>query len=45
MNRGELINPGWVGDPTITAGFLYETPIHMFDMMLFSSARSAAWTP
>lgn len=35
MNRGELINPGWVGDPTITGGFLYETPIHMFDMMRF----------
>ena len=35
MNRGELINPGWVGDPAITGGFLYETPIHMFDMMRF----------
>lgn len=35
MNRGELINPAWVGDPTITGGFLYETPIHMFDMMRF----------
>lgn len=35
MNRGELINPEWVGDPQITGGFLYETPIHMFDMMRF----------
>jgi myo-inositol 2-dehydrogenase / D-chiro-inositol 1-dehydrogenase len=35
MNRGELINPHWVGDPTITGGFLYETPIHMFDMLRF----------
>jgi myo-inositol 2-dehydrogenase/D-chiro-inositol 1-dehydrogenase len=35
MNRGELINPAWVGDPTITGGFLYETSIHMFDMMRF----------
>lgn len=35
MNRGELINPAWVGDPAITGGFLYETPIHMFDMMRF----------
>lgn len=35
MNRGELINPVWVGDPSLTGGFLYETPIHMFDMMRF----------
>jgi len=35
MNRGELINPVWVGDPAITGGFLYETTIHMFDMMRF----------
>jgi myo-inositol 2-dehydrogenase/D-chiro-inositol 1-dehydrogenase len=35
MNRGELINPDWVGDPTVTGGFLFETTIHMFDMMRF----------
>ena len=35
MNRGELVNPEWVGDPQITGGFLYETTIHMFDMMRF----------
>jgi myo-inositol 2-dehydrogenase/D-chiro-inositol 1-dehydrogenase len=35
MNRGELINPEWVGDPQVTGGFLYETTIHMFDMMRF----------
>lgn len=35
MNRGELLNPVWVGDPKITGGFLYETTIHMFDMMRF----------
>jgi myo-inositol 2-dehydrogenase/D-chiro-inositol 1-dehydrogenase len=35
MNRGELINPGWVGDPDVTGGFLYETTIHMFDLMRF----------
>jgi myo-inositol 2-dehydrogenase/D-chiro-inositol 1-dehydrogenase len=35
MNRGELINPAWVGDPAITGGYLYETTIHMFDMMRF----------
>lgn len=42
MNRGELINPPWVGDPAITGGFLYETTIHMFDMMrfLFGEVRS-----
>jgi myo-inositol 2-dehydrogenase/D-chiro-inositol 1-dehydrogenase len=35
MNRGELQNPAWVGDPNVTGGFLYETTIHMFDMMRF----------
>jgi myo-inositol 2-dehydrogenase/D-chiro-inositol 1-dehydrogenase len=35
MNRGELLNPVWVGNPQITGGFLYETPIHLFDMMRF----------
>ena len=35
MNRGELINPEWVGDPNVTGGFLYETTIHMFDMLRF----------
>jgi myo-inositol 2-dehydrogenase / D-chiro-inositol 1-dehydrogenase len=35
MNRGELLKPKWTGDPEITGGFLYETPIHMFDMMRF----------
>lgn len=35
MNRGELLKPEWTGDPQVTGGFLYETPIHMFDMMRF----------
>ena len=35
MNRGELLNPKWVNDPKITGGFLYETTIHMFDMLRF----------
>lgn len=35
MNRGELLHPVWTGDPSVTGGFLYETPIHMFDMMRF----------
>ena len=35
MNRGELKNPAWTGNPDITGGFLYETTIHLFDMMRF----------
>jgi len=35
MNRGELLNPSWVGDAKLTGGFLYETTIHMFDMLRF----------
>ena len=35
MNRGELLNPVWTGDEAVTGGFLFETPIHMFDMMRF----------
>ncbi len=35
MNRGELLNPIWTGDPSVTGGFLYETPIHMFDLLRF----------
>jgi len=35
MNRGELLNPAWTGDDSVTGGFLFETPIHFFDMMRF----------
>src|SRR6185369_4490048 len=35
MHRGELLKTVWTGDPEVTGGFLYETPIHMFDMMRF----------
>ncbi|HEU4508756.1 MAG TPA: Gfo/Idh/MocA family oxidoreductase [Pyrinomonadaceae bacterium] len=35
MNRGELLKPVWTGNPEVTGGFLYETPVHMFDMMRF----------
>ena len=35
MNRGELLNPVWTGDTDVTGGFLYETTIHLFDMMRF----------
>jgi myo-inositol 2-dehydrogenase/D-chiro-inositol 1-dehydrogenase len=44
MNRGELINPPWVGDPNTTGGFLYETTIHMFDMMRFLFGEVAELT-
>jgi myo-inositol 2-dehydrogenase/D-chiro-inositol 1-dehydrogenase len=33
MNRGELRRPVWTGDPAISGGFLYETPIHMLDLV------------
>jgi myo-inositol 2-dehydrogenase/D-chiro-inositol 1-dehydrogenase len=42
MNRGELLNPAWVGDATVTGGFLFETPIHMFDMMRFLMGEIAS---
>jgi myo-inositol 2-dehydrogenase / D-chiro-inositol 1-dehydrogenase len=44
MNRGELINPAWVCEPETTGGFLYETTIHMFDMLrfLFGEVRELA---
>jgi len=32
MNRGELKNPPWVSNRTITGGFLYETTVHLLDM-------------
>ncbi|HNU06964.1 MAG TPA: Gfo/Idh/MocA family oxidoreductase [Pyrinomonadaceae bacterium] len=35
MNRGELKNPVWTGDTNVTGGFLYETTVHLFDMMRF----------
>jgi len=35
MNRGELQNPEWTGEAEITGGFLYETTIHLFDMIRF----------
>ncbi|HET6948263.1 MAG TPA: Gfo/Idh/MocA family oxidoreductase [bacterium] len=34
-NRGELRQPPWTGDPTVTGGYLYETPVHLFDMGRF----------
>jgi len=33
MNRGELTNPPWVSDRRVTGGFLYESTIHLLDML------------
>jgi myo-inositol 2-dehydrogenase/D-chiro-inositol 1-dehydrogenase len=41
MNRGELKNPIWTGDTNVTGGFLYETTIHLFDMMRFQFGEIA----
>jgi len=42
MNRGELLKPVWTGDEQITGGFLFETPVHMFDMMRFQFGEVAS---
>jgi myo-inositol 2-dehydrogenase/D-chiro-inositol 1-dehydrogenase len=34
-NRGELKQPPWTSDPAITGGYLYETPVHLFDLGRF----------
>jgi myo-inositol 2-dehydrogenase / D-chiro-inositol 1-dehydrogenase len=33
MNRGELKHPSWVADTRVTGGFLYESTVHLLDMM------------
>jgi myo-inositol 2-dehydrogenase/D-chiro-inositol 1-dehydrogenase len=35
MNRGELEHPPWTADDNVTGGYLFETPIHIFDMAAF----------
>jgi len=42
MNRGELLKPAWTADESVTGGFLFETPIHMFDMMRFQFGEVAS---
>lgn len=41
MNRGDLHTPAYVGDSRLTGGYLYETPLHLFDMAawLFGSPQ------
>lgn len=34
-NRGELRHPPWTSDPAVTGGYLYETPVHLFDLARF----------
>lgn len=41
MNRGELKHPVWTGDVNVTGGFLYETTIHLFDMIRFQFGEIA----
>lgn len=43
-NRGELQQPPWTGDPMVTGGYLYETPVHLFDMArhLFGDVATVA---
>jgi myo-inositol 2-dehydrogenase / D-chiro-inositol 1-dehydrogenase len=33
MNHGELKQPPWVADIRVTGGFLYESTVHLLDMM------------
>src|SRR5262249_19011135 len=33
MNRGELRQPPWVADTRVTGGFLYESTVHLLDML------------
>ncbi len=40
-NRGELKQPPWTADPTVTGGYLYETPVHLFDMSRFLFGNAA----
>lgn len=34
-NRGELIDPPWVGNPKLTGGYLYESTIHTLDLIQY----------
>ena len=42
MNRGELLEPAWVADESLTGGFLYESTVHMLDMLRWLLGEVAA---
>jgi myo-inositol 2-dehydrogenase/D-chiro-inositol 1-dehydrogenase len=35
MNRGQLLDPPWVADDSVTGGFLFETAIHTLDVLMW----------
>lgn len=35
MNRGELQTPPWTSNPEITGGFLFESTLHLIDMVCY----------
>lgn len=35
MNRGELQSPPWTSDSEVTGGFLYESTLHLIDMVCY----------
>ncbi len=35
MNRGELQNPPWTSDASVTGGFLFESTLHLIDMVRY----------
>jgi len=35
MNRGELQAPPWLGDSSVTGGFLFESTLHLIDMVRY----------
>jgi len=41
INRGELQSPPWTSDPEVTGGFLFESTLHLIDMVryLFGEVR------
>jgi myo-inositol 2-dehydrogenase/D-chiro-inositol 1-dehydrogenase len=41
MNRGELQEPAWTADEAVTGGFLYETTVHMLDMLRWLLGEAA----
>ncbi|MBI3968963.1 MAG: Gfo/Idh/MocA family oxidoreductase, partial [Chloroflexi bacterium] len=54
MNRGELRQPAWVANAEITGGFLYESTIHLLDLIrwlagevrtVYARARASVYPP